>query len=365
MLGGNAPIDRRVFAMSITLLALMFVNAVWGDALPLYKVTRTINLGAPDRWDYVVFDPASHRVFVAHGDRLTVVDGWDGSLLGEVTDLPGGPHGIAISTDTGKGYTDEGRVGEATAFDLISLKIVKKIKAEEGADAVLLDPQTGHIFVVDGDSGNLTVIDPQSDVAIKTITTGDQLEYAAADGRGNFYVNGVDKNEIVRINTGSNRVESRWQLPNCVRPTGLALDTSSRRLFSSCRNGVLDVLDADSGKTIATLRIGKGTDAVAFDPKRRLIFSSNGEDGSLSIIHEKDAQSFVPLPTIATAVSARTMSIDPQTGRLYLLAGTLNADDPHVSQQPATAGAQISGPSRVRRSIVPGSLRLMFLDPTP
>jgi YVTN family beta-propeller protein len=330
----------------IALAMLSLQPAMAAEPSPAYRVTKTVPLGAPDKWDYVVFDPASHRVFVAHGDRVSVVDGKDGRVLGAVIGFSGGTHGIGVSTASGRGYTDDGKAGLVGSFDLTTLQPGKRIKAEDDADGIVVDPASGHIFVVDGDSGKLTVIDPRANAAITTIDIGGGLEYAVADGKGKLYVNGAEKREIVRINTASNKIDARWPVPDCERPHGLAADFANRRLFSSCVNGVLVVVDADDGRLIAKLPIGKGTDAAAFDPKRKLIFSSNGRDGTLSIIREESTESFVLAATIKTKITARTMDIDPQTGRLYLAAA--DADPAARSGKPKP---------------LPGTLKLLLLDP--
>src|SRR5579863_4309368 len=120
---------------------------------PTYHVTKTVLLGAPDRWDYVLFDSSSHRVYVAHGDRVSVVDGMDGSIVGQVEGYPGGTHGIAIASAAGLGFTDDGRAGQAGVFDLKTLKTITRIKADQDADAVAYDALSGHVFVINGDSG--------------------------------------------------------------------------------------------------------------------------------------------------------------------------------------------------------------------
>ena len=320
---------------------------------PAYRVTKSVALGAPDGWDYIVFDSPSHRVYVAHGDRVTVVDGHDGTVIGNIEGMLGGPHGIGISTATGKGYTDDGRAGMAVVFDLRTLKIVKKIKAEEDADGIAFDKLSGHIFVVDGDSKKLTVIDPKTDSAIATIDAGGGLEYAVSGGNGKLYVNGAEKKEIVRVDTATNKVDAHWPIPGCTNPHGLAVDPVSHRLFSSCANDVLTVINTDNGAVVATLPIGHGTDGAAFDPKRKLIFSSNG-DGTLSVIQEKDPQAFVSLGSVKTGVTAKTMGIDPDTGRLYI--GVADID-------PKAAIAPGPGGRAGRPKPLPGTLKLLFIDP--
>src|SRR6185437_11681781 len=173
-----------------------------------YKVTKSVPLGSPDRWDYVVFDAPSHRVYVAHGDRVTVVDGHSGRIVGQVESLPGGTHGIAISHASGFGYTDDGRAGQAAAFSLRSLKIAKRLKAQDDADAVTIDPTSGHVFVVNGDPGTLTVIDPTSNSVVATVSAGSKLEYAVAGKGGKVYVNGEEKRVIYRVDTATNQVDA-------------------------------------------------------------------------------------------------------------------------------------------------------------
>ncbi|HXS29055.1 MAG TPA: YncE family protein [Steroidobacteraceae bacterium] len=323
-----------------------------------YKITKSVSLGAPDRWDYVVFDAPSHRVFVAHGDRVTVVDAQSGQIVGQVETLPGGTHGIAISHAAGLGYTDDGRAGQAAAFDLRSLKIVKHLQAKPDADAVTIDPTSGHVFVVDGDPGDLTVIDPSTDSVIATVSAGSKLEYAVAGVGGKVYVNGEEKQEIFRIDTATNQVDATWPIPQCESPHGLAIDTATHRLFSSCENRRLVVVNADTGAVVATVPIGRGTDAAAFDSRRKLIFSSNGADGTISIIREVSADKFVPAGTVKTAVSGRTMGVDPESGRLFVAAAD---EDPAAMAAFRAALAAHKRPTRM--PFAAGSLKLLFLDP--
>jgi DNA-binding beta-propeller fold protein YncE len=348
-------ISKRLsyFTAAACLASVITVSPqAFAQSTSLYTVTKTVALGAPDHWDFVVFDPASHRVFVAHGDRVTVVDGRDGQIIGNVEGLPGGTHGIAITPGTKRGYTDDGHAGTAASFDLDSLKLIHTIKAEADADAIVFDPTTGHVFVVDADPGKLTVIDPKSDSPIATIDAGDKLETAVAGGNGKLYVNGEEKKEIIRVDTATNQIDAEWPIPNCTSPHGLAIDPDSHRLFSSCENNVLVVVDTDTGATVATLPIGTRSDAAAFDPKRKLIFSSNGE-GTLSVIEEKDADTFVTVASVVTMRGARTMAVDPESGRVYLVAADTTINP---SADPSDF--------RHRFVVTPGSAKLLFLDPT-
>lgn len=343
----------RLTAVSAAFL-LASVAASFAQA-PAYHVTRTVPLGAPDRWDYLVYDGPSHRLYVSHGDRLTVLDGRDGKMLGEVQGMPGGTHGIGIVAATGKGYTDDGQAGEAVAFDLKTLKTGARIKAQPDADGIAFDPVSGHIFVVDGDSKVLTVVDPKTDAAIATVDAGGKLEYAVSGENGYLYVNGAENKQIVRVNTATNQADAHWPIPDCTSPHGLAIDKASHRLFVTCVNAVMTVVNADNGAVLATLPIGAGTDGAAFDPRRKLVFSSN-YDGTLTVVRESSPQNFEVLGSIATAVTGKNMTIDPDTGRLFVTVADIDPDEKVPPRPDGTPG---------RFKPLPGSLKVLFLDPAP
>ncbi len=321
------------------------------ETAPKYKVTATVNLGSPDRWDYVVFDAKTKRVYVAHGAQVSVVDARKAMLVGTIGGVDGGSHGTGISAATGTGYIDDGKAGVAVPFNLATLNPGKPIPTAPDADGIVFDPASRHILEINGDSGSISVIDPASNSVIATIAVGAGLEAGVADGHGNLFVDGAEKHEVLRIDTATNTVEAHWAMPGCERPHGIAMDSAARRIFATCSNKVMVVMDADTGRNLAVLPIGSYSDGAAFDPVRKLAFSSNGE-GTLSVIKEEDADTFVALPPVQTVPSARTMDIDPKTGRIFLAAADIAKIDP-----PAAPGG------RPHVTYVPGSLKLIFLDP--
>ena len=230
-----------------------------------------------------------------------------------------------------------------------TLTPVKRLKAEEDADGIVFDEASGHVFVIDGDSGKLTVIDPRPNEVIATIDAGGGVEFGASDGAGKFFVNGADKNEIVRIDSATNKVDAHWPMAGCMSPHGLAIDRAHHRLFSTCANKVMVVIDSEDGHIVATLPVGQFSDAAVFDPVHALVFSSN-IDGAITVVREKSADAFVELLPIKTSFGARTMAEDPESGRIYVVTGDYtenpNADNP-----------------RRRFTMQPGSARLLFIDP--
>jgi DNA-binding beta-propeller fold protein YncE len=339
----------RIAAIAVCIAAVTPAGGA-GKNAAAYHITKSVTLGAPEQWDYLAYDAATHDVYVSHGDRVSVVDGRDGHIAGTVDGVTGGPHGFAILPSLGKGYTTDRAAKQAVAFDLRTLKIVARIPVDEDGDAVAYDPVSGHVFVVDGDVSKITVIDPKTDSAVTTIDAGSgKLEYAAAAG-GKLYVNGVGKKQILRIDAASNRIDATWQVPDCSSPHAMALDPANHRVFTTCTNQMLIVLDSDSGNRIATLPIGRGNDAATFDPKRKLILTANGVSGTLSVIQEQDADHFVSLGEVGTVLTARTMAIDPDTGRVFLAAVDLDPSAP-----PPTNGRNLKA--------IPGTFKLLFVDP--
>lgn len=334
-------------ALGIAFAALAAAASISAAPAPTYALVKSVPLGTPDRWDYVVYDDQTARVYVAHGDRLAVVDAGTGELVGQVEGVAGGTHGTAISLATHQGFTDDGRNGKAVVFDLSSLKITREIPAQADADAIAFDRATGHVFVIEGDPASLTVIDPKSDAAVATISAGEKLEYGEGDGRGNIYVAGVATGNLLKIDARSNRLVGRWPAAGCTGPHGLAVDARNNRVFMGCANSVMAVMDGRTGKLIASLPIGRGNDAVAFDPVRKRVFSSNGRDGTISVYQQEAPDRYVALATVPSLVSGRTMSVDPRNGRLFVAA----AD---VDPAPSPNG---------RPKVKPGTAKLLIFEP--
>jgi YVTN family beta-propeller protein len=344
----SKPITIGVMILTF-LPALACGKSAPAPATPSYRISKTVALGAPDRWDHVVFDPVLNRAYVTHGETVTVVDASSGALIGNIEGLTGSTHGVASVHELGKGYTTDSEAGTAISFDLKTLKIIHRIKAEPDADGIIFDPPSGHVFVIDGDSGKATIIDPKTDTVIATVDGGGGFEYGVSGENGKFYVNGADRNEIVRIDTVKNVIDAHWPMPGCKTPHGLAMDHSNAVLFASCANKVMTIVDARTGAIMTQLPIGAGTDSAEFDPKRGLAFSSNRE-GTLSIIAEESPTHFVSMPEVTTLLGARTMAVNPKTGRIFLVTGDL------VLNEAATDAQH-------RYTVKPGTVKLFFADP--
>jgi DNA-binding beta-propeller fold protein YncE len=309
-----------------------------------YRVTRTYTLGGDGYWDYVIPDGTGHRLFIGRQDRVMVVDEDDGTLLGEVTGIQGA-HGTALVPETGHGFATSGNDASVVMFDLRSLKTLGRISAAEDADAIIYDDVSKRVFSLNGDAHSSTVIDPLSGVAIANVQLPGKPEYGRSAGDGKMYVNLVDTNEIVEIDTGAAAITQQWSTAPCERPVSMAIDTEHHRLFSGCRSGVLAVSDYEAGKLITTVPIGMGVDGAGFDPATENVFTSNGE-GTLTVIHQDSPDRYHVVQTLETAPGARTMGLDPVNHRIFTVAAKLG---------PPAEG-------RRRGPVLPGTFALLVVE---
>jgi YVTN family beta-propeller protein len=282
-----------------------------------YHLLKTIKLGGEGFWDYLAFDSPTRRLFISRGTRVVVLDVDSEKVVGEIPDTPG-VHGIALAPENGNGFTSNGQAGTVSIFDMKTLQVVGHAQAGRNPDAIVYDPATKRVFTMNGLSKDSTAIDAVTGSVLATIPLGGKPEFAVADGAGHVYVNLEEKSQIQQIDSKSLVVTATWPLAPCESPSGMAIDIAHRRLFAGCHNKIMAVLDADSGKVIASEPIGLGVDANQFDPGTGLAFSSNGT-GTLSVIHEDSPDKFTAIEEIPTQTGARTMALDPKTHQVFLV----------------------------------------------
>ena len=310
---------------------------------------RTFKVGGEGRWDYVNVDPSAGRLYVPRSTRVMVLD-LDGKVVGEV---PGtaGVHGVALSHELDRGWTSNGQAGTVTVFKLSTLEILKVVKTTGGnPDAILFEPVTRRVFTFNGKGGNATAIDALTSEVVGTIPLGGKPEFSACDGKGRVFVNNEDKAEINVIDARALKVVAVWPIKPVEEPSGLAMDVANNVLFSVGGNHLAAVVDAGSGKVLATVPIGAGTDGVAFEPGTGAAYASNGE-GTLTVIRRNAAGVYTAAATIPTRRGARTIVANPATHRLYL---------PTAEFQPVPKDARPG----TRPALVEGSFQVLEVGET-
>lgn len=336
--------------LSVSLVTLILAGYALAASGPGYHLVKTYKLGGGGGWDYLIADPDAHRLYISRGTHVMVIDADTGKSVGDIADTPG-VHGIALAPELGRGFTSNGREGTVSIFDIKTLTTSNKVKVGgENPDAIIYDPATKHVFTFNGRSHDSTAIDAATGKILGMIKLDGKPEFAASDGKGQVFVNIEDKSELTAIDANKLEVKNTWPLAPCTEPSGLSIDREHRRLFAGCDNKMMAIVDADSGKVLATPAIGEGVDATRYDPGTGLAFASCGE-GVLTVIKEESPDKFTVAESVPTQQGARTMALDTHTHNVYTVTAKFGpppaptADNPHP-----------------RRSIVPDSFVVLVVS---
>jgi YVTN family beta-propeller protein len=311
----------------------------WANSSPIpaadYTVAHSWQLGGNGSWDYLALESSGARLFISRQDRVDVIETVSGRLAATIPRTPG-VHGIAFAPALKRGFTSNGKGNSVSVFDLDTLRVVQEIPVSGTTpDAILYEPQRNVILTANRESSNVTAIDAGTLQVIATIVLPGPPEFMVTDELGNVFVNiDLAPGKLVSIDTRTLTVKNKWPLTGCANPTGLAIDVGNHRLFSVCANQVLAVTDSATGKPVARAVIGRGPDGVVYDPDLGLVFSSNGIDGTLTVIHQDTPDEYRVTATVTTQVSARTMTFDPVTHKIYLAAAQFGPTPPATAEQP-------------------------------
>jgi len=291
-----------------------------------YHVIKTLEVGGEGGWDYVYVDSDARRVYVSRGTHVMVLDADNYAVVGDIPDTQG-VHGVAVAADLGRGFTSNGRSNDVTIFDLKTLKSIGTAKTDANPDAILYEPVTKRVFTFNGRGKNTTAINATDGSVLGTLDLGGKPEFAVADGKGTVYVNNEDTSNLHHIDAKTLKELHHWPLAPCKSPSGLAMDLANRRIFSVCDEKVMAVVNADTGKVVATPAICEGPDATAFDPATNYVFASCG-DGNLTVIHEDSPDKYSVVENVPTKKSARTMGLDLKTHKIFLPAADFDPPAP-------------------------------------
>jgi len=329
----------------ITFIGCLAASLGLAAADATYRVVGEIQIGSEGGWDYVIGDPASHRLFVSHATRIVVADTMTGKVVGEIPDTPG-VHGFAIASDLGRGFTSNGRANTSTIVDLATLKPLGTVMTGANPDSIRYLPDRKEVWTFNHTGKSVTAFEAMTGKVVATIDVGGELEEAVEDPAAHrVYVNVEDKNAIGVLDTVAHTLVATWPLSGCEGPTGLAFDAKNHLLLSAC-DGKMAVTDSRTGKTVTSFPIADRVDGNGFDPGTGLAFASSGT-GVLTVAHQDAADRFTVVQTVKTQPSGRTMWLDATTHRVYV---------PVATTAPGPNG---------RAQITPGSMKVLVLAPQP
>jgi YVTN family beta-propeller protein len=332
-------------------LILLFVALGCATAAPEYKEIARIPIGGEGGWDILTIDDAARRLYLSHATKVVVVDLNANKVIGEITDTPG-VHAFLAVPETQRGYSTNGRENKVSVVDLKTLKTIEKLDVGENPDAIAYDQRRAEVFIFNHSGNSATIVNAKTDKVVATIPLGGNPEFAAIDSEeGRVYVNLEDKSEVAVIDAANREIIAHWPLVPGEEPTGIALDAAHHRLFAACHNKMIAMVDTKSGKVIATVPTGAGTDGCVFDKATQLVFASCGE-GVTTIAKESSPNELSVAQNLQTERGARTIALDAQTHRIYL---------PTADFAPSEKPAPGASPSRP--PMVPNTMRLLVYGP--
>ena len=309
-------INRLLTALAVLFSSIVTFNIAQAQT---FKVEK-FDIKGDGGTDYIAVESATGRVFVSRGTHMMVVEGATGKVLGDIPNTPG-VHGAGIATKSGHGFTTNGQSSMVTMFDLKTLTEIKQIPVMQGGlDGIMYDEPDDKIILTNHSRpiGTLTAIDPKTGDIVGTAELEDNSpEGAAADGKGHIFVNNERKNTIQVIDIKTWKATASWPLAPCEGPTGIAYDKASNRIFSGCSNTSV-VVDAATGKVVASIKNGTRVDALGYDPSKKLIFIPNGGEGNVTVVHQDSPDKYTVVDTVATFAGAKTIAVDPKTHNAYL-----------------------------------------------
>ena len=310
------PLGLAALSAIALFSAAVFSHAAGKPGASGYHVIKTVSVPGDEGWDYVYVDTDARRVYISHATHTVVMNADTYAVEGDIPDTQG-VHGITVASDLGRGFTSNGRGNSVTIFDAKTLKTIGTAKTDANPDAIIYDPATKRVFTFNGRGKNSTVINGADGSVVGAIPLGDKPEFAVADGKGAIFVNAEETSNLIALDSQNMKETHRWPLAPCKSPSGLAGDLKTRRLLAVCDDKVSAVVDADSGKVVATPAICDGPDAAAFDPSSNYFFASCG-DGNLTVIHEDSADKYTVVENVPTKKTARTMGFDLKTHKIFL-----------------------------------------------
>ncbi|MCX6304432.1 MAG: YncE family protein [Bacteroidetes bacterium] len=302
-----------------------------------FKVIKTIPVEGNGSWDYLTVDKQTQRLFVSHATCVEVVDLKTEKLIGQIPNTTG-VHGIALVPDLNKGFISAGKLDSVIIFDLKTLKVLDKVITGKNPDFILYDAFSNRVFTFNGKGNSVTAIDATTNKVVGTLPVSGKPEAAVSDGNGKIFCNIEDKSTVVKFDAITLKIDAEWPLDPAKEPTGLALDLKNNRLFSACsESNQVVVMDAKSGRIVASLPMGEGCDGLLFIPDEHKVVSSNGE-GSITVIRQNGPDNCLVIQALATRKGARTITYDETTNRMYLPSGEVTMDNDKRTVVPGSFG---------------------------
>jgi DNA-binding beta-propeller fold protein YncE len=257
------------------------------------------------------------KVEIDPGDQRT------GELVAELRGSKG-VHGVAVVPSKKIAFFTKGDDNTVDVLDSETLELLGSIPVADDPDAILYAEGANLVYVANGDANVATLIDPDKRATVGVIQLDGKPEFPAIDHQdGLLYQNLRNRNSVVAVDLKKRSVGGQWRLTPCEAPSGMAIDSDHRRLFSVCSgNAMLVVFDLTLHRLITTIEIGSKPDSAAFDQVLHRIYTA-GVGGKLTVIQQNNPDSYQVLENISTHYGAHTLALDTESYKVYVAYASL------------------------------------------
>ena len=269
------------------------------------------------RLDHLGIDLKRQRLFVAElgNDSLGVVDLAAGKTMRTITGLSE-PQGVAYVLSTDNVYVANGGDGSVRLFGGDDLAPIGRVELGSDADNVRVDPQSSRVLVGYG-KGALALIDPATrakvaDFRLKAHPEGFQIDETGT----RVFVNVPNAREIDVIDLAA-KANRSLSTQGAGSNFPMAVDRTGHRVLSVFRSpAILMTLSNPEGLVVAKVPTCGDADDVFVDAKRRRVYVSCGE-GVVDVLDET-ASGYQQLSRVPTVSGARTSLFVPELDRLFV-----------------------------------------------
>jgi YVTN family beta-propeller protein len=298
------------------------------------RVETQWNVGGDGGWGFLALDPSTHQLYIPRTNRVMVVDTQTGKVSGEIEGLKN-LRDVALDDSGRYGYaTDptDGTAGFVRVFDRKSFKLVSSISTGMVPAAIVFDPSTKFVFAFNSHSHSATIIDAASNVVISTIPLAGRPGSAVADGKGAIFVTLPALGVITRIDAAKKKVAASWQITPCTGPTGLAINARDGELYTTCEDHKLVAINADTGRVTTIGDAPADSGDIDFNLRENCLYLADST-GTVNISHRDSAGRFFTLQRLKTQPGARTMVVDQNEEKVYLVTSKFGQNTAAVSEE--------------------------------
>jgi DNA-binding beta-propeller fold protein YncE len=318
---------KKLCSVLIAIFIAFGVGAQSQETGPL-KLIQTIKL-PPDvkgHFDHFEVDLKGKRLFATPEayKAVLVFDIETGKMIRTIGGIEK-PHAVLYREDLNHIYVTDGEAGDVKIFDGTTYKLLASVKLLEDADSIGYDPSTKYLYIDNGGGdvhetySMLSVVDTSGEKKLADIKIdGDTLEAMALERSGpKIYLNNKAKNQVDVIDRDKRELLASWPVTKGKTNVAMAFDEANNRLFVACRDGQIVVFDTQTGKELAALPITKGVDDMTYDSASKRLYAAG--DGNVDVYQQTGPDNYMLLGKVATGPLGRTARLVPELNR-YIVA---------------------------------------------